>query len=85
MISFVTEKICFDIFCGDKFSDDMFCMGSAQVKENLSSHILEIQNFYSSRKEIMIVNQIIFVTDIFLGKFLWSLYSTEYVLLITVL
>jgi len=49
-MSFVTEKICFDIYCGDKFSDDMFCMGSAQVKENLSSHILEIKTFLLFKK-----------------------------------
>ena len=31
MIGFVADKICFDMFCGDKFSDDMFCMGSVKM------------------------------------------------------
>ena len=31
LISFVADKICFDMFYGDMFSDDMFCMGSVEM------------------------------------------------------
>jgi len=41
MISFVTDKKCFDMFCGDKFSDDMFCLSSEVIgKKSATSFIL---------------------------------------------
>ena len=45
MISFIAGTICFDMFCGDKFSDNMFCIGSKfshPTQSNIYLHLKDI-------------------------------------------